>query len=151
MVVDSLVATVGANLGSKRPRKPKTSYFRSSHLNTSYAPVFDPQAHKQGQVFSRLLVKLDGFACFCGAGTIVAEPPVESMKVRPRYRSKRRRNDFLEHAAHDALAEIARVELVLETNSIVTDVARVHVATNRFSRVGGLALLDVHAKSNAKL
>lgn len=151
LVVDSLVATVGASLGSKRPSKPKISYSKSSHLDTFGAPVFDPQAHKQGQMFSRLLVKLDGFARFCGAGMIVAEPPVESMKVRPRYRSKRRRNDFLEYAAHDALAEIARVELVLETNSIVRDVARVHVAPNRFSRMGGFALLDVHARSNAKL
>ena len=133
LVVDSLVATIGASLGSKRPGKPKTSYSKSSHLNTLAAPVFDPQAHKQGQVFSRLLVKLGGFARFCGGGMIVAEPPVESIKIRSRYRSKRRRNDFLEYAAQDALAKIARVALVLETNSIVTDVARVHVAPNRFA------------------
>ena len=151
LVVDSLVATVGARLGSKRPRKPKTSYSKSSHIDTFGASVFDPRAHRRGQMFYRLLVKLDAFARFCGAGMIVAEPPVENMKVRPRYRSKRRRNDFLEYAAQDALAEIARVELALETNIIVTDVARVHVAPNRFARAGGFALLDVNARSNAKL
>ena len=158
LVVDALVAAVGARLGNKRrsnkrPRRHKASASpsRSFYSNTSHTPEFDPRAHRQGQMFFRLLCKLDAFARSCGAGMIVAELPVESMRMRPRYRSKRRRNDYLEYAAHDALAEIARVELVLETNSVVTDVARVHVAPNCFAREGGFALLAVNARSNAKL
>ena len=151
LVVDSMVAAVGASLGNKRPSKPKTSYSKSLRFKTPDAPEFDPRAHRQGQVFFRLLCKLDVFARSCGAGMIVAEPPVESLRIRPRYQSKRRRSDYLEYAAHDALAEIARVALVLETNSIVTDVARVHAAPNRFSRAGGSALINVCARSIAKI
>lgn len=117
----------------------------------SDTPVFDPQAQNQGRIFCRLLVKLNAFARSCGAGMVVAELPVENMKTRPRYRSKRRRNDFLEHTAQNMLADVARVELVLETNPIATGVVRISVAPNRFSRSGGVALIDVHARTNAKL
>ena len=143
LVMDSLVAAVGASLPTQqRPHKSRTSS-KSSGAKTSGAPVLDPRAQKQGHMFSRLLVKLNGFARSCGAGLIVVEPPLESMKLLPRYQSKRRRNDFLEYAAQDALADVARVELTLETNAAAMAVVRVCVAPNRFARIGGTALIDV--------
>ena len=133
LVVDSLVAVVETNFV-----KGQNSEHRISN------------SRRQGQMFYRLLVKLSEFARACGAGLIVAELPIKR-NLHSHRAANGRRNTSLQCTALGTLNNFARVELVLQTSSMETGIVQVHVMPNRFVREGAISLVDVHAKSNAKL